>query len=697
MLDILIELGVEELPVSEGEKIIDMFGDSVRDFFREYELQFKNILATGGPRRIVLVIEELQDRQEDKMLKIYGPPRNVFFSQDGAVSKAGENFLQKNNIGINELLFESKDDAKSKDIEYAVYTKKIEGYSSIILLKSSIKKILDSLSIKKRMRWADRETQFSRPIRWICALCNGKIFDLEVGSIKSSNITYGHRFLSPQSVEINGIEDYFEKLEKKFVYADKNKRKRVMLEKMRKLINEENEDIFLDDELIDTNNFLVEFPEPLRADFPEEFLLLPKETLTSTMIKHQKYFPIYNKKSGELKNSFISISNMTQTYVENIREGNLRVINARFEDAKFYYNSDLEKDISFFTDKLKAVTYIEGLGSVFDKTQRLMKTAEFLCGKIGCNEKQKMDVLKAAEICKFDLASGMVYEFPQLQGIIGEYYARKKNLPENISSTIREHYLPAGNHNELPQTATAKIVALADKTDIICSCFILSLKPTGSADPYALRRAARGIISIIQDYNISIDLADLFAYAMNLCAENLTLKNKTDSSAILAEIISFTALRLENLFLEQNFDQQFITMSINRISENFDIIRIKRKLEAITKLRNDENLEKVIKAFKRTNNILKKIDEFVSVKASLFSEDIEKSLYSDFNSIRDNVEISLKSNDYENIIRQLAGLGKIIDEYFEKVMVMDKNSDIKNNRLSMLKEITDYYKKIYNF
>ncbi len=517
MLNILIELGVEELPVSEGEKIIIELGETVKDFFRDCCIEYKTIYATGGPRRITLVIEELAERQQDKIVSVYGPPRQVFLDAAGSVTKAGENFLIKNQITINELQFEKKDDGKGKDIEYAVYTKKIQGAASLDLLKNNIKKILDELPIKKRMRWLNNDFLFSRPVRWICAVCNGSPFDLQIGAICSSNITYGHRFLAPEALEICGIDDYFTKLENAFVIADKNIRKKIMLQKMRLLINEETENITLDEELIDINNFLVEFPVPLRAEFSVDFLELPPETLTSTMMKHQKYFPIYDKKSGVLKNSFISITNMKSDVEETIRAGNLRVINARFEDAKFYYTEDLSKNISEFMEKLKKTTYIEGLGSVYDKSERIKKISEFLCNAFCLDDSIKNAALEAAGMCKFDLASGMVYEFPQLQGIIGTYYALKKNIPEIISNTIRDHYLPAGNLNILPASEVAKIVALADKIDTICSCFIIGMKPTGSADPFALRRAARGIIAILinTNYQIRPDLRNFISIKKN--------------------------------------------------------------------------------------------------------------------------------------------------------------------------------------
>jgi len=697
MFDILLELGVEELPISEAETIIDEFGDSVKDFFRENEIEFKKIISTGSPRRIVLIIEQLIETQPDKEKKYYGPPKNLFFNEDGSVSKAGESFLNKSGKKADEISFEKKDELKP--VDFAFYNEKIKGCNSLDIFRSNLKPILDNLNIKKRMKWSDKNFIFSRPVRWICALCNDKILELELGGINSSNKTYGHRFLSSGQIEINSIEEYFVKLENNYVIADKSKRKKILIEKIKNIINPDEDKIDLDEELVNINNFLVEYPTPFKCEFPANFLNLPEPALISTMKKHQKYFPVYSSKTGKLSNFFIGVSNMTEKHIDNIKSGNTRVITARFEDAKFYYYDDLKKDISFFNDKLKSITYIDGIGTIYEKTGRIKNLIKHLSVEINIDAETLEDCLKAGEICKFDLASGMVYEFPQLQGIIGMHYAFKKNIKEEIARTVEEHYLPSGNLKELPKTKPAILTALADKFDSIASCFCLGIKPTGSADPYALRRAARGIIALIRTSGFNIDVYKVFEKSLELCLDDYKKKSLPDKKKVLSEIIIFFESRMENILLENGFEQNFINMSINAAGSkpSLNINSIFKKTEAASKMKGNDDLEKVGAAFKRINNILKNITEFKKVDKNLFTANIETILYEKFLNIKSETDKYTRSDDFESAIKKLSELGAPIDEYFNEVMVMDKNENIKINRVSMLNEIIVYYKNIYAF
>jgi len=697
MLDILIELGVEELPISEAENIIDELGDSIKDFCRDNELKFRNIISTGTPRRIVLVIEQLIETQADKEKKNFGPPKNMFFNNDGTLSKAGESFLSKSGKSLEQIVFEKKDE--SKPVEFSMYVEKIKGNSSLDMLLSNFKSFLDNMHIKKRMMWTDKNFIFSRPVRWICAICNGNPLIFKLANIQSSNITYGHRFLSTEPVEINSIEQYFSYLEQNFVIADKSKRKKILIDRIKKIIDPEFEKIDLDEELININNFLVEYPTPFKCEFSQDFLDLPESVLISTMKKHQKYFPVYSVKTDKLLNYFIGVSNMTDKYIDNIKEGNTRVITARFEDAKFYYYDDLKKEISFFNDKLKSITYIDGIGSIYKKVLRIKRLIEIISEKMNLSKSQIEDCLNAGEICKFDLATGMVYEFPQLQGFIGTNYALKKNIKPDIAKSIQEHYLPVGNLKELPGSIPAMITSLADKFDSISSCFILGIKPTGSADPYALRRASRGIISIIKSAGYNLNINELFEKSFDLCLSDYEKKTKPEKNKTLNDMISFFKSRLENILIENGFEQNFVNMSLNAGDEasGLNIMTIFKKTEAVSKLKDNENLDKVAQAFKRINNILKNISQFNPVDKTLFVLDIENMLYEKFLDIKKETSNYISNNDLQNTIKSLTELGNLIDCYFTEVMVMDKDEKIKINRVSMLNEIISYYKNIYAF
>ncbi|HPP88284.1 MAG TPA: glycine--tRNA ligase subunit beta, partial [bacterium] len=694
MLDILIEIGVEELPISEGEKIINDFGAAMREFLEENNLRYQMCAATGSPRRIVLIIKELLEKQADSELKIYGPPKNVFFDAANQITKAGEKFLEKNNKKISDVIFSKKPEANN-DIEYALIIEKKAGENAIDLLAKNIEDILLSLNIKKKMRWTDENLMFSRPIRWICALANNEKLNLKIADVVADNKTYGHRFLSPNAIEIKSIDDYFDQLKKNHVIADKFSRKKIMLTKIEKLIENTNLSVELDEELIDINNFLVEYPNPIICEFPKDFLKIPEETLISTMKKHQKYFAMYDKTSGKLTNKFVVISNMTDKFINNIKRGNERVITARFEDAKFYYEDDLKKDLVYFNDKLKKITYIDGIGSIYKKIERMKKIVEYISTKFCVSETDKTKALQSTELCKFDLATGMVYEFPQLQGMIGAHYAKKKGIDDVVANSIKTHYLPAGNLSELPDSVCAKLTALADKFDIMSVCYLLSLKPSGSADPYAVRRAVRGTIAIIRSFQINIDLIEILKYSLSLAYQDLENKKNIAIENVLNELLEFYKNRFVNLLEEEGKNINFIRMAVDAQTDKFDILAIDKKLTALLNLQNDENLQKVLQAFKRLNNILKKLDSLKKVDISLFQDNIEKELYDKFLEIKKEVEEFVIKNNYEKIIIKLSMLGPIIDRYFDSVLVMAKDEKIKNNRLAMLKEISDYYKKQY--
>jgi glycyl-tRNA synthetase beta chain len=694
MLDILIEVGVEELPISEGERIIDELGDKFKDFFREKELNFKNLIATGTPRRIVLIIEQLEEKQNDKLVKVYGPPKKIFFDNENQITKAGESFLTKNNKKLDEIKFEIKDD--KKNVETAVFEQNIIGENSVDLIKFNFEELINSVYIRKRMRWSDKNFTFVRPVRWLLALCNDKLLDLKIGNTCSAGITYGHKILAPEKFEIDSISKYFEVLEKNYVIVDKNLRKKILVSKIRELIDDSCEIIDLDETILDINNFLVEYPTPFKAKFKNEFLNLPEEVLISTMKKHQKYFPVYDSEK-KLKNEYIGVSNMTPKYIENIIEGNTKVITARFDDARFYYEEDLNKSFQSLNDNLKSVTYIDGIGSVYNKTERMKNLGIYFCELLKLNAETKNEIITACELSKFDLATGLVYEFPHLQGYMGKHYAEKKGVQKIVSDSISQHYLPVGDLNDLPETIVSKVTALAEKFDTVCSCFLLGLKPTGSSDAYALRRAARGIIAIISSLNTHINIKDVLNKSLEFCNNFLTKKSKKTFKEIFDEINEFFILRIENLYNEKGYDLETIRMSMLTDTGTIDVIEIENKIEALFKMLNNESFLKVKNGFKRVNNILKKNRISGDINKDFFENEFEKSLYEKFLTIKKDSSELIKSDDYEKCISVLSELGTYIDEYFDNVMVMCKDEKVKNNRIIMLNEILEYYKTIYNF
>ena len=526
------------------------------------------------------------------------------------------------------------------------------------------------------MRWGGKNMRFARPIRWMVALLNNEVLDIDLEGIKSSNITRGHRFLGEKEFEVNSVEEYFEKLDKNFVVLDQHKRKEMIREQAIEVAKSLGGEVELDEDLLEEITFLVEYPTAFYGEFDEEYVKLPKEVVTTPMKEHQRYFPVL--KDGKLLPNFIAVRNGDSNRIDLVKAGNEKVLRARLADALFFYHEDTKKPLESFVDKLQTVVFQAKLGTVYDKTLRIEKLSQVILNELNMTE-SKENTLRAAKLCKADLVTNMVFEFTELQGIMGRDYAQVSGENEEVCQGIFEHYLPRFAGDILPETNTGIALSIADKLDSIAGFFAIGIKPSGSQDPYALRRQALGILSILLDRKLSVNLNNLINAALDNYS-NLEF-NKEE---VASQIVEFFVERVKNLFKDLGIRYDVIDAVLNNNLDDISDIHT-RALELNRWLQKDELVE-MLTAFNRVSTLAEKATTDI-VKKDLLKEDAEIKLYNGFKEIKSNVESLLLDKKYNEALDAFATLRPLVDNLFDNVMVMDKDEAIKENRLGLLKQI----------
>jgi glycyl-tRNA synthetase beta chain len=683
---LLLEIGTEEIPARFLPDACIKLKEISEKIFSENRLLFQSIKTYSTPRRIVLYAE-LSDEQYALEKEIWGPPVNVAFDSSGNPTKAAEIFARSNGVDISSL--QKKE--KGKGLYVVAFVKEITKKTTDIL-PDILPRIIYSISFPKSMRWGDSNLRFARPIHWILSIYNNKKIDFEIDGINSSNTTRGHRFLSPASFEIKDVKNYIVNLRNNFVIVDPEERKKIIMEGANKIASSISLDakVVEDIDLLNHVAYLVEYPVITVGGFSEEYLLLPKELLITVMKGHQKYFAIEDR-DGKLINSFLIVSNTRQENSDTVRKGAERVIRARFEDAKFYYDLDRKTPSVKRLEGLKKVIYHDRLGSLYDKALRISKIADFLSERFYPEKRE--DVQKAALLSKTDLISGVVGEFPELQGIMGSYYALNDGYSEEIAKAIREQYLPAHSKDRLPETPIGIILSISDKLDNIISFFLLGLAPTGTEDPFALRRQALGIISILLDKRLDISLDELIENGLKIF---VSFGFEVNLSALKQDLLKFFEQRISPLFTSEGFSYDVIDSVITFIKDT-PLWTVKERLNAIEELKKEPDYEQFLLSIKRINNIAPKDDYERVVNVELFEQKEEGSLYEEIRSLSSQVEGLLSENRYNEAIRALTNLKDPINRFFDKVLVMDKREEIKNNRLALVKAVQRLAFKIADF
>lgn len=687
--ELILEIGTEEIPAGFMNDAIQSLASIASKKLGENAVPFEAAEAFGTPRRLVLRITGLAEKQEDRAVESYGPPVRIAFDAEGNPTKATLGFAKSQGVDVGDLVRVSRDKG-----ELLAVIRQVKGRKTEAILKELLPEIITSIPFRKSMKWGDGDLTFARPIRWILAVYGGKTVPFTVADVKSGNKSRGQRFMSPKPFKADGWEDYSRGLEEGFVVLDQEKRKNIIREDVNRLAESIGGTVEDDPELLETVNYLVEYPVVLKGDFEKDFLELPKEVLISVMKNHQKYFAVFSKaEPGKLLPHFIFVSGTKVKDSRVVSKGNERVIRARFTDARFFYDEDRNAGLESRIEKLKGMVFLSEIGSYYDKTERLKELAGGIAKSLG-HEGAAADAERAAWLSKADLATQMVFEFPELQGIMGKYYARLAGEKEEVARAIEEQYMPNSRAGDLPETVTGSILSIADKADTISACFMAGLIPTGASDPYALRRQAIGIINIVLEKGFALDPEALFRAGIRAIESRAAGKFDGREESTLSDIMGFVRERFRNLMIAEGFPQDVVDAVI---SAGFgDIVETKRKIEALAEFRNAPDFEALGIAFKRVVNIVKG-QEGGEVKEPLFAEPVEKELFSSLVSARRGAGEKISKRDYKGALDVMKGLKEPVDRFFDNVMVMDKNEDLKRNRLSMLWEIRELFFTIADF
>jgi glycyl-tRNA synthetase beta chain len=680
--ELLFEIGTEEIPAAFLVKAVTDIEEITKKMFTEKRIPFSGVQVLATPRRLCLYIAEVGEKQEDQTIEKLGPAKKAAFDEKGNPSKAALGFARGQGLDISQL-----ETVTTEKGEYLASRKTIIGEATTALLPEMLTKLVTAIPFRKTMRWADYELRFPRPIHWILALYGGEIVSLQLEAVQSSNCSYGHRFLAPDSFTVENFADYKKKTKENFVIVDPAERKQIILEEATKAAAEVGGKIYYTDDLLETVTFIVEYPVIIRGGFDREFLQVPKEVLTTTMISHQKYFPVTDE-TGLLLPYFIAVSNTQARDLSVIARGNEKVIRARLADARFFFEEDQKVPLETRLEALKKVVFHKLLGTSYDKVMRFRKLAAIIVDKINPAIKDTVD--RAALLAKADLETQMVGEFSELQGIMGREYARLAGENPVVSEAIYEHYLPIAAGGDLPQTDEGAIVGIADKVDTITGFFGVGLPPTGTADPYALRRQALGVINIILDRRYALPLDFLIDESLKLLDGVL----KKPAAEVKKDVRDFFAGRYQNQLIAQGY--AYDTVDAVLAGGLNDLVVASEKIKALQAFRTNPEFEPISIAFKRVDNILKDFSA-PNVDPKLFATDAERNLYSAAKEIEKQIVDGIEKNDFNQALKEMARLRPPVDAFFDSVMVMDKDEKVKFNRLSLLSEISATFHKIADF
>lgn len=675
----LLEVGCEELPYKFIPSAIQQLKTGFENFLNSNKVVFEKVDVYATPRRLAVIVSGLEKQSKDEEKIVKGPIKKVAYDENGNLTRAGEGFCKKNGISPEDLYIEN---------EYIHAKIVIKGKSIVELLKDNVPTIVLKLQGSHFMRWAENEVKFSRPIRWIVSILDNEEVKIKIIDRESSNVTRGHRFAEEKEAVVTSPDDYIEILRKHNVIVNQDERKQLIIERAKEEAAKLGAEPYYTDDLLEEVTFITEYPVPAVCEFSTEYLKLPEELVVTVMAVHQRYFALY--KDGKLINKFITMTNYLGKNFENVAAGNVRVIKARLDDAVFFFNEDTKKPLIDYVEDIKGITFQKGMGSMYDKAQRLVKLSKLMVGN-------NPTVERTALLAKADLATKLVFEFTELQGFIGADYARVSGEPENVCEGIKEHYFPLNADGEIAKTLEGQIVGIADKMDNICAVFAEGKKPTGSSDPLGVRRAALGIIRTILANDLKIDLATLVNETLLLLPISTVGEGFVDkvkkaagscvnrvSGKVTEEIYDFFIQRLI-IFLSDKYQKNVLEACVASKNPLTDLADYIKRVEAVSKLNSPAMLESA----NRVLRILKE-DSKKSVNKALFKEPAESMLLSQIETVSENA-------DYDKYLKQLEEINPSVEKFFNDVLVMDKDENVKENRLALLTLLKSKYTHLADF
>ena len=680
MPEFFIEIGSEEIPSGYVQPALEYMCEELASFFSSNRIQSEKPQILGTPRRLVVSVKGVDALQEDSVDLFHGPNVSVAFDHKGEPTKAAIGFARGKGLDVSSLTRES---TPKGEVVCARVEKK--GRPTLEHLNEFLPQFIGKIPFPKKMRWGSKTHPFARPLHWITAIFDGKPLHFSFDGIDCGDFSLGHRFLKPDKFQVKNLSSYMEQSANHFLMVDPELRKQKILEQVQNLAQEAGGSVEENLGLLNVVNYLVEYPVAIRGDFDADFLELPKELLVMTMKYHQKYFHVSDKK-GNLLPCFITISNMPAT--DKIKNGNERVLRARLEDARFFYNEDKKKNLDDFVDGLKGVVFQKKLGTLYEKMERISSLAGNLCNRT-CPDKQPQ-ALRAGRLCKADLVTLMVYEFPELQGIMGGYYAAHSGEAPEVSLAIKEHYRPDFSGDAPPESELGAVIAVADKLDTILGCIGVGLIPSGSEDPYALRRNALGIIQIFLHRGWQVSLDSLVGDGLRLMGSKL----KLEPEAIKKHVLDLFSQRYKSHLNAEGFPHDAIDCVLSTGLDS--IVDIKAKVAAFSDLKKQPYFEPLAIAFRRVVSILKEGSEG-EVDPGLLNEPAEKKLFEAYLEVRDPVLRHIQNKEFDQALEKIAEIKPAVDGFFDEVMVMVEDVSLRNNRLYLLHQISGLFSGLADF
>ncbi|ANE47326.1 glycine-tRNA synthetase subunit beta [Paenibacillus swuensis] len=682
--DLLLEIGLEEVPARFIRAAMEQLKEKTVKWLSEARIGHGEVKAYATPRRLAVYIQSVEEKQTDVNEEVKGPSRKIALDETGAWSKAAQGFARSQGVDPESFYFQ-----ELGGVEYIYAKKSSVGTATSSLLNEALPAIITSMTFPKNMRWGAWDLKFVRPIRWMVALFGEEVVPFEIAGVSTGRISRGHRFLG-NDTEIGSPSAYADTLKEESVYVDVEERQGLILEGIQSLSKDKGWTISIKEDLLEEVLFLVEYPTVLFGTFDPDFLTIPQDVLITSMREHQRYFPVLNH-DGELLPYFVTVRNGNEVALEQVAKGNEKVLRARLSDARFFYREDQKLPIATALDKLETIVFHEELGTVADKVRRIGKLAGMLSGIMKVDQVTAFHIERTAAICKFDLVTQMVYEFPELQGVMGEDYARKAGEPEPVAKGIFEHYQPRFSGDQSPASQVGAIVSIADKLDTIVGCFSIGIIPTGSQDPYALRRQAAGIVQMMLDHPTECTLAEAFRAALSVHRDAGLLKR--DAEGIEKDLHDFFGLRVKNVLSEQ---ARYDVVDAVLASGYNDISSVVRRGEALMEAVQQPDFKITVESFNRVNNLAGKATAH-TVDASLFTESVEHDLYTRWLEIQGRYEHLLNQGMEGQALAALAELKPAVTAYFDKVMVMADDDNIRSNRLATLHAISGGLKKFADF
>lgn len=664
--DLLFEIGAEEIPAGFMPNILGQLKQLAETKLNDAHLPFESIATYGTPRRLALIVKGLADTSAEISERHKGPSASIAYDADGNATKAAIGFARGKGLDVADLVVEDG---------YIYAETKTAGVPAKDIVTEMLPQLITGLNFPKSMHWGNLDAKFVRPVRWLVALLDEDVIPVEFATVQSGNVTRGHRFLGADEINIKNAASYVDTLKENFVMVDQDARRKLISKQLHDIAASKNASIVWDDDLLEEINYLVEWPSALCGGFEESYLALPDAAIITPMKDHQRYFPLVDQE-GKLLPMFLTVRNGSDHSIEVVQAGNERVLRARLDDAKFFFNEDRKKPLIDRQDGLTKIVFQEGLGNLADKTERLLKLGRVFGEECGLHEDAAVVLERATELAKTDLTTGMVTEFTELQGVMGKEYALLDGESPEVAEAIFEQYLPRFAGDVLPQTEAGKVLSIIDKVDNIVATFSRGLIPTGSQDPYALRRQTIGILNILLGSEWNISLRPIFKASMELL--NVPAEKQDE---LLGQVEEFFMLRLKNIFLDREVPHHVIDLLLS--NNELSVADAEGLVNALLANRIDENVE-LVQAYTRMYNLVKDV-EYTGVNNDLLKEDAEKALFEAASKASEISSAAWEAGDYDAVVAVPATLVPAINKFFEDVMVMDKDEAIKANRLQLVR------------